>query len=140
MFNYIPSITVLLVSLIVIVILFVVRLPLILIALIAILLIAVSVNQHFALFATDYELLKSTQSLAGWAPYILIGVVILFALGFLFFLSRSGSRGTAYRQNFLPAAPLGAAFAAPFGALPSPSPNRSPLGNSALVSALNRAI
>lgn len=135
MFNYIPSITVLLVSLIVIVILFVVRLPLILISLIAILLIAISVNQHFALFATDYELLKSTQSLAGWAPYILIGVVILFALGFLFFLSSSGSRAAVYRQNFLPAAP----FNAPFGTTVTPL-NRSPLGNSALVSALNRAI
>lgn len=135
MFNYIPSMTVLLVSLIAVVIIFVLRMPLVVVSLIALLLLVITVNQHFALFSTDYELLKSTQSLAGWAPYILVAVVILFAMGFIFLLGRSGPKETAaLAQNFAPPVlPTG-----PVNFLP---PNRGTNINSgALASALNRAI
>ena len=135
MYNYIPSMTVLLVSLIVVVIIFVLRMPLIVVSLIALLLLVITVNQHFALFSSDYELLKSTQSLAGLAPYILVGVVILFALGFIFFLSRSGTKDSAVlMQNFAP--PVSSA--PPLNLFP---PKRGPnISSGALASALNRAI
>lgn len=134
MYNYIPSMTVLLVSLVVVSIVFFLRLPLVVVALIAILLIVLSVNQHFALFATDYELLKSTQSLANWAPYIIVSVVIAFALGFLFLLSRSTPKTVeTLTQNFTPP------VATPINT-PSPLNNLRVSRNNALISALNRAI
>ena len=135
MYNYIPSMTVLLVSLIVVVIIFVLRMPLAVVSLIALLLLVITVNQHFALFSSDYELLKSTQSLAGWAPYILVAVVILFALGFIFFLGRSGTKESALlTQNFAP----------PVSSAPQlnlfPPSRGSNINSGALASALNRAI
>lgn len=126
--------TVLLVSLIVVVIIFVLRMPLAVVSLIALLLLVITVNQHFALFSSDYELLKSTQSLAGWAPYILVAVVILFALGFIYMLSRPGTKESAVlAQNFAPPTPAPGLNLLP----PSRSTN---INSGALASALNRAI
>lgn len=88
MFTYIPSLTLLLVSLFTIGVLFVVRLPLVAIVIIAIVLLAVTISNHFSLYTLDYKQTSWTQILTSYAPFLLIGSVILMALGYIFMLSR----------------------------------------------------
>jgi len=88
MFTYIPSLTLLFVSLFTIGVLFVVRLPLVAIVIIAIVLLAITTSNHFSLYTLDYKQTSWTQVLTSYAPFLLIGSVILMALGYIFMLSR----------------------------------------------------
>lgn len=95
MFTYIPSLTLVLVSLFAVGVLYVVRVPLIAITLIAIVLLVITINQHFALFSFDYAQTSWTQALASYAPFILVGAVIFMALGYIFMLSAPGAAAAA---------------------------------------------
>ncbi len=97
MFTYLPSLTLLLVSIFTIGVLFVVRLPLVAIVIIAVVLLAITTSHHFSLYTLDYKQTSWTQLLTSYAPFILIGSVILMALGYIFMLSRPA--GSAYYQT-----------------------------------------
>lgn len=88
MFTYVPSLTLLLVSIFTIGVLFAVRLPLVAIVIIAVALLAITTSHHFSLYTLDYKQTSWTQVLTSYAPFILIGSVILMALAYIFMLSR----------------------------------------------------
>lgn len=59
-----------------------------------------AVRHHRAVFKQDYETMTWTTGAASAAPYILVGVVILFSIGYLLFLWGAG------KKTNLPAPPM----------------------------------
>lgn len=149
MFTYIPSITLLIISIFAVGIIYMLRLPLLIVALVAILLLAVSINQHFALFSLDYKTSQWSQNLAGIAPMIMVAAVIVLALSYLFMLRGFGGNSraaastavaTAASSN-LPAMESVAPIAKRMVSNANQMLNRIGLnGSNSLLSALNRAV
>ena len=149
MFTYIPSITLLIISIFAIGIVYMLRLPLLIVALIAILLLAVSINQHFALFSLDYKTSQWSQNLAGVAPMIMVAAVIVLALSYIFMLRGFGGNSrtaastavASAASSNLPALDSVGPFAKRIGSNANRLMNRiMPNSNNSLLSALNRAV
>lgn len=146
MFVYTPSITLLVISIFAIGIIYMLRLPLLIVALIAILLLAISINQHFALFSLDYKTSQWSQNLAGIAPMIMVGAVIVLALSYIFMLRGFGGNSRIAASETVASAassnlPALEPIAKRIGSNANRLMNRMGLNsNNSLLSALNRAV
>jgi hypothetical protein len=63
-------------------------------AVLAIALLAFAIYNHFSLFGLEYQSMTWTTGSSAAAPYILVGVVVVFIIGYLLFLFGSGKRVT----------------------------------------------
>jgi hypothetical protein len=88
MFAHIPSLITVSLAAIVVAIIYKTRLPLLFIAIVTVLLIIFTANQNLSLFATQYSLMSQTGGLTVYAPYIMIGLVILFSILYIFMLNK----------------------------------------------------
>lgn len=59
-----------------------------------------AVQQHMSMFKQDYSTMTWTTSAKTAAPYVLVGVVILFSIGYLLYLTGAGKR------SVLPSPPI----------------------------------
>ncbi len=60
----------------------------------------IAVRHHRSIFKQDYETMTWTTAAASAAPYVLVGVVVLFGIGYLLFLWGAG------KPSSLPAPPM----------------------------------
>ena len=91
MFAYIPSLITVGLALIVIGIVYGTRLPLLFIGIAVIILLIVTANQNLSDFATQYALMSQTGGLIAFAPYIMVGLLILFCILYILMLTRKNS-------------------------------------------------
>lgn len=55
---------------------------------------AYAIKNHYDLFSDDYAGMTWATGAVAFAPYLLVGVVVVFAIGYLLFLFGSGKRPT----------------------------------------------
>jgi hypothetical protein len=86
MFDYVPSPFVLLVAAFVFGFLAYMKTPPILLILLGMIAFAGVYSQHMQLFASEYRTASNLQLFTQFAPFALVGLVILLALGYIFFV------------------------------------------------------
>jgi hypothetical protein len=99
MADYVPSAIIVGGAIVTVGIVYALRAPLFLLFTIAILALFLVLAQHKDLFSADYRSAQILGFLAGYAPFLIVGAVILFALFYIFFMT-----GTVRRANTVPAA------------------------------------
>ncbi len=100
MADYVPSAIVVGGAIVTIGVLASIRVPLLVLVLIAILSMILVVSQHQDLFIAEYRTAKLLNMFSGYAPFIIVGIVILISLFYIFFL-RGLSRGPAAAPTFV---------------------------------------
>ncbi len=88
---FLPSLLVVFLALTVVLFLFPRMAPLML-AILATVGLGIGVHDHLKMFRQDYETMTWTTAAASAAPYVLVGVVILFSIGYLLYLWGAGKR------------------------------------------------
>ncbi len=124
------------------------RLSPFILVLVAIISLGFAVKTHLTLFGGEYTKMSWTTGAAPVAPYILVGTVILFSIGYILYLFfKKGPAATEIRLSPSPVAPpktatnvvtsaIGSALSA---ASPNASAARKGVTESQLMSALSKA-
>jgi hypothetical protein len=103
MADYVPSVIVVGGAIVIIGILAAMRVPLIILMIVAIFSLILVVSQHQNLFAAEYRNLKVLNMFAGYAPFIIISVVIMLSLFYIFFLRGLSGPSTSMNTYVPPA-------------------------------------
>lgn len=94
MADYVPSAIVVGGAAVIVGLLYAMRVPLLILMLVVIFSLFLVIAQHRNLFTAEYRSAKILNLFAGYAPFIIIGVVILISLFYIFFLRGLGGGRT----------------------------------------------